>query len=98
MEKIFKEMLKDIARDIKKEEAKETTKRLVTLTVDVEKETGDIVGSVEFDTAIKFLIMATDSRELMQNKIDEAHKSINALLEEMQKKAFKEFKDVLKEI
>ena len=98
MKKIFKEMLKDIARDIKKEEAKETPRRLVTLTVDIEKETGNIVGSVEFDTAIKFLIIATDSRELVQNKINEAHKSISVLLEEMLKKAFKEFEDELKEI
>lgn len=98
MEKIFKEMLKDIARDIKKEEAKETTRRLITLTVDLDGKTGDIIGGVELDTSIKLLIMATDSRELVKSKTDQAHKKINELLEEMENKAFKEFKDVLKEI
>lgn len=98
MERIIKEMIKDIVKDIKKEEAKETTKRLVTLTVDIDKKTGEVIGGAEFDTAIKFLIMATDSRELVKSKTDQAHKKINELLEEIQKKAFKEFKDVLKEI
>lgn len=98
MERIIKEMIKDIVKDIKKEEAKETTRRLITLTVDLDEKTGDIIGGVELDRAIKLLLMVTDSRELMQNKLDEAHKKINELFEEMENKAFKEFKDVLKEI